>query len=286
MKNKFLNFRTVAQIVLLVLVAILAVAWELVVDFNLSRLLTLEFWASVAVKLIVTIICYNIIFTIDNTNRRAVEDSKYFVTLATNKIRIDRIYSEKRFAELKEAVDKENEDNKVSAYDSALHEVDCTLSYADIKDLDDDGVEQLKDKRLYSSRQFKKIKKVISKIRRGRIRFEFITPEDILFDKEGRKDSVAHMKMNTSLFVLKNNAMKIGSFLLCSIALGVVEGVAASGTNLWFSILSNLTLIAGALVSAVSSSFNYVKMRTNVFDARNRFLERRLDMHEVFDRKT
>ena len=52
--------------------------------------------------------------------------------------------------------------------------------------------------------------------------------------------------------------------------------------NFWTSLFKNITLIFGAVVSGLSSSVKNIKLRTLIYERRNNFFHRYLDLTEKF----
>ena len=55
-----------------------------------------------------------------------------------------------------------------------------------------------------------------------------------------------------------------------------IVSFSATKMDLWAAVLTNSILLLGAAVSGISFSFTYIKTRTEIFEQRNRFIERRM----------
>jgi hypothetical protein len=265
-------------------------------DFKPEKLKDTSFRVLVGVRLAVTLITYNIVFGIDNRNRRTAEDTKYYVTLATNKLKVDAIYNEKKFPELDKAVDDENGESYQKACNEKLHKITSRLSYQDVKDCAD--MEKLYTERLISNKkdswfkkflrklffiktQREKIDKAVEKIRNGKVRYEEITADDILIDKDSKRDSKQSLKFDFGKFLFWQNVYKIFTFMASTVIMTIIDPN-KSTADIWVIILLSLSLMSGAVVSAIMLSYTYVKIRTGVFDRRNKFLLRRMDIRAEY----
>lgn len=274
MKNRFLNFRTIAQLLFVAVAFVLAIAITMGFRFDVAALKDVGFWVEVSIKLAATLIIYNTVFGIDNNARRQIEDSKYYVTLATNRLRVREIYRAKLFGELDKAIDAENKEKHEQKCNQMLRCVSRRVSYGDI-DWENPDIEALSKKLLLSPRVANKLKKVITRIANGAVTYPTVEPDDILVDKDGVKDSPPSIVFDVKKFVLKQNLFKSLSFLLSTMAMTIVS-FSATKMDFWAAVLTNSILLLGAVVSGISFSFNYIKTRTEIFEQRNRFIERRM----------
>jgi len=276
MKNKFLNFRTIAQLLFVAVAFVLAVAITMGFEFEVEALKDIGFWIEVSIKLAATLIIYNTVFGIDNNARRQIEDSKYYVTMATNRLRVGEIYRGKLFEELDKAIAAENKEKYEQECNQMLRKVSRRVSYADV-DWEAPDTDGIAAKLLLSARATKKLRKAITKIANGIVEYPAVEPDDILLDKDGIKDLPSSIVFDVKKFILKQNAIKALMFLLSTIAVTIVSFSVAK-MDLWQAVLTNSALLLGAIVSGISFSYNYIRTRASVFEQRNRFLERRMGL--------
>ena len=90
------------------------------------------------------------------------------------------------------------------------------------------------------------------------------------------------MILNTGTFILKQNLIKTATFLLGVVFMTVINPNNGD-INIWVEIAKNSTLLLGGIVSAMTLSANYIKMRTDTFELRNRFLLNRMKLDDTFE---
>ena len=106
MKNNQAVFRTITQILFIVIAFIVSIIVANGFSLDFTKIWSWEFAVEVLSKLIITLLTYNIVFSMDSQNRRRAGETNYFITVMTNRERIDRIYKENRIAELDEVLKK------------------------------------------------------------------------------------------------------------------------------------------------------------------------------------
>lgn len=286
-KNVFFNAQTLIQFALLIvafiLVAMLSTGFKLDWD-KIDE----AFAILVAIRLAFTIVTYNVVFSIDNINRRKVQDTNYYVTLATNKKKIEVIYKNKLFNELDTAIKEENKERFIKTCNNLIRSVSSRLSYDDICTINEEGKTVFKDVdtllKYYSlsENKAKQLKIVLTKITDGDVKFEEIEADDILIDRDEKGDKTATMKFNYKAFLFKKNIVKAVTFFATSIVMTIMQFTGGMA-NFWVELFKNLTLLLGGAVSAVMLSYTYVKIRTGVFDQKNKFLEKRMGIMDKYE---
>lgn len=286
-KNVFFNAQTLIQFALLIvafiLVAMLSTGFKLDWD-KIDE----AFAILVAIRLVFTIVTYNVVFSIDNINRRKVQDTNYYVTLATNKKKIEVIYKNKLFNELDTAIKEENKERFIKTCNNLIRSVSSRLSYDDICTINEEGKTVFKDVdtllKYYSlsENKAKQLKIVLTKITDGDVKFEEIEADDILIDRDEKGDKTATMKFNYKAFLFKKNIVKAVTFFVTSIVMTIMQFTGGMA-NFWVELFKNLTLLLGGAVSAVMLSYTYVKVRTGVFEQKNKFLEKRMGIMDKYE---
>lgn len=286
-KNTFFNFQTIMQFSFLLIAFIFIAMLSTGFEFNWGKIISWNFAILALSRLVFVLVTYNIVFGIDNINRRSVKDTKYYVTLATYKKKTDVIYTEKRFEELEKAVDAENTEKYEKACTKLLRTVSSRLSYNDVvivkedKSLDYMEVDALCNKFKLTDAIKLKLSEAIAQIQNGQVTFEEIEADDLLTDKDSDGDKTPTMKFDFKAFLLKQNIMQSGSFLLSTVVMTVMSFTGGMA-NFWIELAKNLTLLLGGCVSAITLSYNYVKIRTGVFELRNQFYIRRMSIMEKY----
>lgn len=292
MKNNlkgFLNWQAAMQLVF-VLVAFALVVWaSMGFEIDLKKLIDYNFWFICGVKLVVVMAIHNAIFGIYSNGLRVIEDSKYFVTLATNRIKVDKIYESKSFGELDNSVGEENKYAYVKACNAALRQVTTRLSYDDLK-IDaktENGeaipvdIKGLCKKFLLGWWQSLRLKWVIKRIVNGKIEYDIMVADDILKDKDAEKDREISPAFKMRKFLWKQNKIKAITFLISTVAMTIIAFNQPDMT-VWQSLLTNSVLLLNSVISGISMANSYIKTRTAVFEQKNRFLERRMGINDKY----
>ena len=275
--KKYFNARVLAQGAFILLALVFVIIYTLGFTFDWTKLREPGFWVEVAVRLGATMAIYNAMFSIDSSTRRLATSGRYYEVLATNRIRVDRIYRENLFGALDEAVKAENEERKKRAVNRILRRVSSRLSYEDVIDQPPEKLDEICKAYLLTDKQKAKLKKTLRKIYSGGVKYEAITADDLLIDKEHDKDRRESLKVDLGTFVLKQNIIKAVMFVLTTIAMSAISR-AETNLDLVYVIISNAVLVGGACASAIAMSYNYLKLRTSVFERRNIFLSKRLGL--------
>lgn len=285
MKNNQAVFRTITQILFIVIAFIVSIIVANGFSLDFTKIWSWEFAVEVLSKLIITLLTYNIVFSMDSQNRRRAGNTSYFITVMTNRERIDKIYKDNRIAELDEVLKKYNEESYIKACNRKLHNYSSRISFDKlnlelglIKEIKADIKERFK----LSGRTLRRISRVIKKIQSGKIKFEKVEADDILVDKDEKNDKQVSMILNTGTFILKQNLIKAVTFLLGVVFMTVINPNNGD-INIWVEIAKNSTLLLGGIVSAMTLSANYIKMRTDTFELRNRFLLNRMKLDDTFE---
>lgn len=286
MKEKLISLRTLSQFVFIVIAFILSIIISMGFTIDPEQLYDVKFWLQVAVNMTVMLIIYNLVFGIDNRNRRQITDSNYFVTLATNKLRVNRIYDEGLFSELDRALEEEQAEKRREACNKLLQRVTSRLSYKDIENAEvtEEYIAGLAKQFLLSERKTKQLDKVIKRIINGKVRYERVTADDILIDRDSERDNAQSLKFSFKNFLVKQNAVKSLMFLVSTVLFAIVN-YKFTNTNIWQIILNQLVMFSGSVISAIGVSRHYIKLRTLNFAERNRFLERRMGIKDKYEEK-
>ena len=286
-KNTFFNAQTLIQFALLIVAFIFVAMLSTGFELNWDKI-NIAFAILVAIRLAFTILTYNIVFTIDNVNRRQIKNTKYYVTIATNKKKISVIYKDKRFDELDKAIKEDNKERFIKACNYLIRSVSSRISYDDIciynqetKKYTYPDIEEIGTKFKLSDKKKKQFQKVIRKVTDGDVKFEEIETDDILIDKDEKGDKAPTMKFNFKAFLLKQNLVKGFTFLVTSVVMTVMNFTGGMA-NFWVELSKNATLLLGGAVSAIMLSYAYVKNRTSVFEQKNNFLEKRMSIMEEY----
>lgn len=280
MKNKYLNFNSILRLIFVLVSFLIVVYASMGLEFSFDKLIDLNFWFVCVVKLFVVLAIHNTISGTFSGILRGNEDSKYFVTLATNRLRVDEVYKQNDFSKLDKAIREENDDEYKSACNSALRNVTTRMSYSDL-DLEGLSKEKIKDtceKYMLNWWQSFWLKRAILKIAKGKIKYDVLVPDHILKDKDSERDKPISAAFNMSRFIVKQNRNKVITFVVSTVAMTIVS-FGQTDMTIWQALLTNSILLLSSVISGVTMATSYIKTRTLVFEQRNRFLARRMGIN-------
>jgi hypothetical protein len=250
---------------------------------DFSAIKTTEFWTEVGVRLTITIVLFNIIYYIDIRNRTHDTDSRFFRAYATNRLRVKVIEDEDRYKELDEAVETERQELLEQKCDILLHRYCTRLSY--VKIMNDKSIEELFEEHKVTNKKKKreKLYKLVEDIRAGEITIKPINPQLFLRDKELVHVPDSSYDYSETLASLWRNAEKILWFVICSVFIATLT-FSLTTVDFWTTFVSNFTLFLSAVVSAFMSASKDVKRKTAIYEKRNLFIKRRLNISVEYEK--
>ena len=175
-------FETLSQIIFLLVFTIFAILVSLGISQDFSVLATTEFWVQIASQLVLTMTIFNIVHGMDLRNRMHNEDSRFFKSFATFRLRVKEIDTQKLYDKLDVAVEEKNKERLIKKCNDKLHRLCTRVNYEDV--ITQDPVDYLINKFKVFEKREKKFKKLVEKIRTGRIRVVPVKAEVFLQDKE------------------------------------------------------------------------------------------------------
>lgn len=281
------RLETVIQIVFMVIFSFVVEIFGRGIEFDFAMLRTAIFWLDVSLRLVATLIFFNLVFEMDQRNKRSRTDGKYYAIMATYSVRVRKIYADHMFDELDRAVAAENEEQRIIACNEEIHRATTRFSYDDVdwENLNDEKIEEIAKKYLLNRRAAKRLKRVLYKIANGKVRYHRIKADAILKDQELDKVQKITLDVDYKKLAAKRNINKAVTFLATSVVISAVSGFSLTAPNFLIALMMNATLFLGAIVSALISSVNYTKYRQGVFEARNHFFERRLGIKDEYGMK-
>ncbi len=137
---------------------------------------------------------------------------------------------------------------------------------------------------MFNKKRIIKFNKLVKKIREGRIKVPQIKAEIFLQDKEMLLEKYDVYDFSNIIYELKRNSKKITTFLICSIIASTLT-FSFVAPNFWTALLTNFTLFVGATVSGFSSSAKSIKIKTALYEKRNQFLHKYLDLKIEYETK-
>lgn len=276
----------VVQLVFMIVAGVVSMLVAMGLEFHFDQLSSPEYWGRVLANLVASQIIYNTVFAMDQRNRRADRSGNYYRTLATNQIKLKIIEVEKRTDELDKAVKEENRERYEKACTSLLHTVTGRISFIDI---DPDLVTKeyaadLAEKYKLTKRRARHLRKVLYRIARGRVRFNEITVEEILKDEELEKVGSVDVHVNYKWMAFKRNAIKVITFLIFSVLMASI-GYSFQRPDFFAVFLTNMSLFVAAAASGIMQSYSHARFRAAVFEERNKFLSRRMNIMDEYRQK-
>ena len=271
------TLETLSQILFLTFFAILVILVSLGIRQDFSAIKTAEFWTEVLVRLTITIVLFNVIYHIDMRNKTHDTDSRFYRAYATNRLRVKVIEDEDRYKDLDEAVESERQDLLEQKCDVLLHRYCTRLSYSKI--INDKSIEELFDEFKVTQKKKKRVKlyKLIEEIRAGEITIKPINPQLFLRDKELVHIPDTSYDYSEFLLGVYRNAEKILWFIVCSVFIATIT-FSLTTVDFWTTFVSNFTLFLSAVVSAFMSASKDLKRKTAIYEKRNLFIKRRLNI--------
>ena len=85
-------------------------------------------------------------------------------------------------------------------------------------------------------------------------------------------------------YEIKRNSIKSTTFLICSIITATIS-FSFVAPNFWTALLTNFTLFLGATVSGFVDSSKSIKLKTALYEKRNQFLHKYLDLSVEYTEK-
>jgi len=243
------------------------------------------FIVKVAINLAVALLCYNTVFSMFFGNLARNQYCRYFIAVATKKMRVGKIYEEKKFDELETAVTKKNVADLLELQNYKIRRVCQRLSYNDIKDITQDNINEKLDgfSKTYTlnKRGRKQLKKVIVKIISGKIKIDELTSNDILTERESVKLSLNRLKFYSKRRAVKRNVIKSVKFLITTIILAIITFKPAD-SSIWEVIVNNLSLFLSAAFSGSMAAASESKYTTELYEEHNKFIMQNLEIRDEY----
>ena len=205
------------------------------------------------------------------------------MVIATNRLRIKEIERLKLYKELDDAVKSENQEILKERCNVMLHRLTTRIDY-DIVMEDVEIKELLKENNVLPKKK-KRLTKLIKRIRAGAIKIKHPIKSDyFLNDKELANLNPAEYNYSEVALVIRRNISKIITFLACSIIIATIS-FSFTTVDFWTTFVTNFTLLLGAMTSGFTRAYKDVQLKTAIYEKRNRFLIRRLEIGVEYEEK-
>ncbi len=281
MINKNEIFETLSKIALTVFLFIAMMLITLGIELDFSKLLTFSYWITVATQLAFVMIVYNLVCTTHGRTKARNIKSRFYIAYATNVLRVKEIENNNLYLPLSEAVEEENEEIYKRKCNEKIHAITSRFGYEEIvKNID--NLDELFETCKISNRQAKRLKKVAYKAVSGGYRCVRIKDKMFLKDKELIPHDKSMIALNVANDKLKGNAMRMIMFLVPTIILNVIAYHYTS-VDFWTWFVTNLTLCISAVVSGFYEAQREIRSRTAMYEERNAFLKRYLNLDMVYE---
>ena len=285
MKNNILETVTQFAFILFMFVVVIIVSLGLTLDFE--RVKTLSFWIETGLQFAMSMTVFNTIYGLSKRNRTHDLKGRFYKAYATNRLKIKYLEEEKLYNELEKACEKENFERLVKKCNSKLYKLCSRICYDDV--IQDTPIEELisfykvaENKYLLFSKwcnnwQKHKFEKLVKKIRNGNIRVKPVKSVSFLQDRENYSKHYDNYDLNVYVENLERNTKKAFTFLLSSFVIAII-GFSFYSPNFLKTLLTNITLILSACVSGFRYANETVKFHTALYEHRNSFLHKHLDI--------
>lgn len=286
MRNKKERPQAIVSFTTIVCMFVLSILVAQGFSVSFDRIVTAEFWIQVGSNLAVTMICYFIYYEIDNDNRRMDADGRYYKTLKRYLENKEKFYSADYYDALDKAIEWKNNAYREDANNEYLHTHGSgrltMRDFENIKSIDD--TDEICKSRFLSERQIRKVKKALQYIFDGRVGCQHIRPDDVISDRKGNGKDQDGFAYNDRRFRAQRTGAKMTSFLLVSVILSTIEWQLVDN-GLFETIVSKLSLLGGAVCSAIMDSKRYIRCRIANLEERNTLLEQKVFKapHEALD---
>ena len=276
-------FETLLQLLLVLAAFVLSCLISLGTTYDLSQISTVGFWLESASSAVIMLITYNLVYSMDQNNRARNVKSRYYLAFQTNKIRMNRIHSEKLYDELDRAIKEENKERYINKCNSLIHNITARIAYDDLMNCEDSkAVNILADKYLLNDKQKKKLQRLYLHIRSGKIKIKEVVAERLLQDKELTNIEIDLLDYSEKSVEIKRNVKKIISFVIITMFFSIIDP--GLGTvPFWKAFVKNITMFSSSSVSGFISSRGKTNFKTRIYENRNAFFERRLGLSDKFE---
>lgn len=275
-------FETILQVFLGIAAFVVSLLITLGISSDFSRISTAAYWIEVAAGAGLMLVIYNLIYIMDQSNRAKNTHSRYYVAFQTNRLRMNFIHENKLYDKLDQAVKDENEERYIKKCTKLIHRITSRTSYADIKGCN--GLEELAalgSRLLLKKRAKKRLERLYTRISSGKVKIKEIKTENLLRDKEITLAEPEQLDYSDTALETKRNIQKVVSFVLFSV-ISAVFTFSLTSIPFWQAFVKNVTMFFGAAISGFASSRGKTNFKTNIYENRNTFFERRLGITDKF----
>jgi hypothetical protein len=293
MKKNILETTTQFLFITFMFVVVIIVSLGLTLDFE--RIKTVSFWIETALQFIMSMTVFNTIYGLSKRNKIHDTSGRFYKAYATNRLRIKHLEENKMYKQLDEACEKENKERLIKKCNDKLYRICSRICYDDV--IGETPIEELitfykvaENKHLFFSKyrnnfQKHKFEKLVKKIRNGNIRIKPVKSVSFLQDRENYSKHYDNYDLNVYVENLERNTKKAFTFLLSSFVIAII-GFSFYSPNFLKTLLTNITLILSACVSGFRHANETVRFHTALYEHRNSFLHKHLDIKIEYKEET
>lgn len=266
---------TLIQALFVLVTFVLVVLISLGITLDFEKIKTVTFWIETFSHFCLSMVAFNFLYVYDRHKRMHDKNSRFFKAYATNRLRVKHVEKNKLYDELDKAIAEETFLRLKEKCESKLHRLCTRLSYEDVMS-EKDVQELMNDCRVLPKRK-PKLEKLILRIRAGEIHVNEIREKVFLTDKELVENKNDNYDFNDLKVELNRNLSRGLAFWGLSIAIAMI-GFAFYSPNFLESLLKNFLFVLGGMGSGITSAIQNVKLRTSIYESRNRFFQRRMNI--------
>lgn len=273
---------TIVQILFIFCTFILVVLISLGITLEFEKIKTVTFWIETLGNFVLCMVTFNVVYTYDRRKRMHDKNSRFFKAYATNRMRVKFIEKNKLYTELTQAIELEMLERLKSKCNKKLNRLCCRITYEDA--MSETPIDELMRINRVLPKRAKKLEKLILKIRAGEIYIKKIEDKVFLSDKELVNAKNDSFDFNDFKVELKRNLTKGLSFWITAIILAMI-GFSFYTPNFLISLLKNITFLLNGMVCGISCAIHNIKLRTSIYENRNRFFQRRMGIELEYSEK-
>jgi hypothetical protein len=277
-KNEILE--TLIKLAFIALLFVVVMLVSLGVELDFTRLADVDYWVQVSLKLVFTMIVFNMVCTSHVRTKSRNENSRFFLAYATNNMKIKEIQNNDLYDALTDAVKLENEDLYIKKCTSKLRNVSMRLTYEEVLE-NIDNLPELANKYKIVGKHYKKLEKVAYKVVSGKYHIKEVKDTMFLRDNELNYKDDSLITFSVVKDKVGGNISKVIIFMVVSMFLQILI-YQFYMPDFWTWFITNLTLFIGAVVSGFFEANREIRLKTAMYEERNAFLKRRLNINVVY----
>ena len=266
-----INWRSgVGYAFIIIAIALVSIASSLV--YHPERIVTFEFWVIVALKTLVSVLTFNIIYFNNMLTRRADAKSSLYATFSDYARYVTSVYKDGKQADVRKRIADGNAARYAQAANVAIQKITSALRYEDVKSVTDKtaDIDALCVEYMLTRRESKRLRIVVKNAINGRIKYEHLDYNHIMLNNDVTKHAHPSMVVNEKTdLAIKNINIAINgaifSALFTIFAMGEMN-------NLFYEIVSNGTTISFAIFNAYRFTHMQSNKLKNAYQARQDFL--------------